>query len=30
MPVSFQRIFRPHFAGRRTISDGYVPSYALM
>src|SRR5438046_6911079 len=26
---SLQRIFRPHFAARRTISEGYLPSCAL-
>jgi len=24
-----ERIFRPHFAARRTISEGYLPSCAL-
>ena len=27
--VFLYRIFRPHFAARRTISEGYLPSCAL-
>jgi hypothetical protein len=26
----FERIFPPHFAARRTISEGYLPSCSLM
>jgi len=26
---TLERIFRPHFAARRTISEGYLPSCAL-
>src|SRR5215813_14269662 len=28
--ATVQRVFRPHFAARRTISEGYLPSCALM
>jgi RNA-directed DNA polymerase len=28
--ANIQRIFRPHFAARRTISEGYLPSCILM
>jgi len=28
--ASIERIFPPHFAARRTISEGYLPSCSLM